>query len=134
MADIKKQLKEAKAQTTGSEAELFESSSKGNKKRKKTLLENDTPSDRLNFQPSSAQNLHLPMSLATRAVKDERISLPIVLRFNDGTTAVLTTNVNEAKVGKKFQETAIYSKITALKNSYKLSNFYCKKTVILLWV
>ena len=63
---------------------------------------NDDRSGQLNFQASTAQNTHLPMSLATRSVKDAIISLPVVIRFSDGTSAVPMTSVNEAKTGISF--------------------------------
>ena len=99
-AEVIMKIKESKTQASGGDTELFESD--GNKKRKRNMLDDNDRSGQLNFQASTAQNIHLPMTLATRSVKDTTISLPVVIRYSDGTSAVLTTNVNEAKTGKSF--------------------------------
>ena len=98
-ADIMKRKKDLKAQAPDSENDLFVEPN--NKKRKATMLDNDEIGH-LDFKPSTAQNTHLPISLATQSVKDVTIELPVVIQLKDGTSAILTTNVNKARVGKSF--------------------------------
>ena len=102
-AEILKQHKDLKANAPDSENELSaQDSSNSNKKRKTNILDNDNEIGHLDFESSTAQNTYLPMSLATQSVNDVAIEMPVVIQLKDGTSAILTTNINEQRVRKSF--------------------------------